>query len=238
MYPSCIWTFHSKWRGWVCIASAPTSLRHLPCTLLIGCSIQHLLKVPRKLHPLLHNIPQRRAQQLLNMLYLRRPIFLILHRNDILLQNVGKLDELSKFNSDFSYRFVVLIDSPCFVSFHHCTEFLMQKSQFLLHFLYFLVFLLLLDINFWILNRLFAIFVFKHFFQAGLLGLIAIIFFCKVDSFIFSNLFFHFFHLVFVSTFQFLQVYGLFGLAFGFIGKLADLTLWRIDMLLSGNWVP
>lgn len=125
MYPGCIWIFQSKWCRWVCVACAPTPLRHLPCILLISSSIQHFLKVPRKLHPLLNNISQRCAQQLLDMLNLWCSILLVLHGNDILLQNIGKLDQLSKFNSYFPDGFVVLINSSCFVGFHHCTKFLM-----------------------------------------------------------------------------------------------------------------
>ena len=57
----------------------------------------------------------------------------LLHLN-VLLETVGKLDDLSKVKSDLSDLGVVMEDPPCLVALHHSPEMLVQILQPTLHF--------------------------------------------------------------------------------------------------------
>jgi len=48
---------------------------------------------------------------------------------EILLQIVGKLNDLPEFNSELPDLFVVVVDSPCLVSFEHCSKLVEQEPE-------------------------------------------------------------------------------------------------------------
>jgi len=54
---------------------------------------------------------------------------------DVFLQVVGELYYFSELNSEFANRFVVVVDSPGFVTFHHSSEMRMQEFQLVVDFL-------------------------------------------------------------------------------------------------------
>ena len=93
---------------------------------------------------LVDQISERSEQELSNVINLKVSIWLLLSLFDILFQDISKLNQFSKLNSEFLNHLIVVIYPPGLVPFHNSSEFLMKESQFILHIACFLSFIKLL----------------------------------------------------------------------------------------------
>lgn len=110
-------------------------------------AIEEFVEMTHELESLLHQIFEGGQKELLGLLDLELTVPLTLQVGNVLLETIGKLDEISKLISVFSDRLIVMINSSCFVAFDNCSQFGVQEPQFLFHLL-FCAYLCLIELDF------------------------------------------------------------------------------------------